>query len=232
MVSHVNIVAGLNFVHGATNLYILMEMGGQRNLFRTIRAEGERGMPWPKLQPLLLQVAAGVAHLHEKSIAHCDLKPENVTISEDGCAKIVDFGQAVDVTDEIPELTVPRGTMPFVPPEVMRLSAQWEPKAVDLWQMGVMFFEMLCGNYSFVELMDWKGRNLMSISLLAERAEELVARFNETTKGSTLAAISGMCTTPPSPSAMALLTDMLELVPERRLPADAVTARLEPLADA
>jgi aurora kinase len=232
MVSHVNVAAGLNFVHGVRNLYIIMEMAGQRNLFRLIRAGGEGGMPWPQLKPLVLQIADGVAHLHDKSIAHCDLKPENVTITEDGCAKIVDFGQAIDVNEEIPELKVPRGTMPFVPPEVMRLSAQWDPKAVDLWQIGVTFFEMLCGNSSFVELMGWSGKNLMSLTLLPERAGELVDRFNESTRGSTLAAMSGMCTTPPPSFAMTLLTDMLEPMPGRRLPAHDVTARLKSLADA
>jgi hypothetical protein len=226
-VNHVNVVSGLDFLHGVKNVYIIMEMAGPINLFKMMRAEGERGMPWPKVKSLLLQIAGGVAHLHEKDIAHCDLKPENITIGEDGCAKLVDFGQAVDVLEEIPELKFPRGTMPFVAPEVMRLSTKWEPIAGDLWQIGVILFELLCGNNSFVKLMDWTGRNLMSLPDLGERAEELEALFNGSTKASTLAGMSRMWSTPPPAAAMELLTDMLELTATKRLPASHVAARLQ-----
>jgi len=224
--SHPNVASGINFVHGVKNLYILMEMAGSRNLFRMMQAESARGLLWPKVNHLLLQIAAGMAHLHEKGIAHCDLKPENIAIGENCCVKIVDFGQAVDVTDEIPNLQNPRGTMPFIPPEVMCLSSEWDPIACDMWQVGVILFEMLCGNDSFVHFMDWRGKDLMSLDQLQQCAEELAAHFDESTKASTLTKVSSLCRESLPASAMELLTCMLELKPKRRLHAKDVESIL------
>mmetsp|Transcript_44096 Transcript_44096/g.68701 ORF Transcript_44096/g.68701 Transcript_44096/m.68701 type:complete len:335 (-) Transcript_44096:142-1146(-) len=223
--SHPNVASGLSFVHGVKNLYLLMEMAGSTNLFKMM-AVSARGLLWPKVNHLLLQIAAGVAHLHEKGIAHCDLKPENIAIGEDCCVKLVDFGQAVDVTDEIPNLHVPRGTMPFMPPEVMCLSSQWDPIACDMWQVGVILFEMLCGNDSFVDFMDWRGKDFMSLHQLRQCAEELAAHFDESTKASTLTKVSSLCRESLPASAMELLTCMLELTPKRRLHAKDVESIL------
>jgi len=203
-----------------------MEMAGSRNLFRMMQAESAKGLLWSKASHLLLQIADGVAHLHEKGIAHCDLKPENIAIGENCCVKLVDFGQAVDVTDEIPNLQTPRGTMPFIPPEVMCLSTEWDPIACDMWQVGVILFEMLCGNDSFVHFMDWRGKDLMSLDQLQQCAEELAAHFDESTKASTLTKISSLCRESLPASAMELLTCMLELTPKRRLHAKDVESIL------
>jgi len=140
--------------------------------------------------------------------------------------KLVDFGQAVDVTDEIPNLQNPRGTMPFIPPEVMCLSSEWDPIACDMWQVGVILFEMLCGNDSFVHFMDWRGKDLMSLDQLQQCAEELAAHFDESTKASTLTKVSSLCRESLPASAMELLTCMLELKPKRRLHAKDVESIL------
>jgi serine/threonine protein kinase len=226
-VSHTNVVSGLNFVHGAKNLYMFMEMGGPTNLYKMMQAEGRRGLPLQMVKNFHLQIADGLAYLHSNNIAHCDLKPENVTISEDGCAKLVDFGQAVDVAEEIPVLEAPRGTMPFTPPEVMRLSPQWDPIAGDLWQVGLVFSEMLCGVDSFVRLMDWRRLNLMNLHLLPQRADEIAARFSETNKRRSLAQMSQMCATTPPSSVVEVLHDMLEVSPKRRLPATCIVSKLD-----
>jgi hypothetical protein len=226
-VSHVNVVSGINFVHGPRNLYILMEIAGSTDVFRTIQAEGERGMTWPKAKSWFLQMAAGLAHLHELDLAHCDLKPENIAISDAGCAKLVDFGLAIDVTGEIPELVVPRGTMPFIAPEVIQLASQWDPIAGDLWQLGAILVEMLCGNHSMVKLMKWNKKNLNNLKHLAEHAESLLARFGDISKDATLAEISRMCSTTPPSCSIRLLAGMLELSPANRLAAGHVAAYVE-----
>jgi hypothetical protein len=225
-VSHANVASGINFVHGVKNLYILMELAGSLDLFRTIQAEGARGMPWPKAKAWFLQIAAGVAHLHDQDIAHCDLKPENIAISDAGL-KLVDFGLAIDVTGEIPELIVPRGTMPFIAPEVISLASEWDPIAGDLWQVGAILIEMLCGNHSLVKLMKWKRNDLNSLQHLAEHAEDLRVRFNENTKQSTLVEISRMGNSPLPPCSVQLLAAILELVPTNRLAARDVAAYAE-----
>jgi hypothetical protein len=224
-VNHPNVVSGSDFLHGVKNLYLIMELAGSTTLEKTIRAEGERGLPWARAQKLLFQIASGVARLHE-GIAHCDLKPENITISKDGCAKIVDFGQAVDITLEVPVLKRPRGTMPFIAPEVMILSPHWDPTSCDLWQVGVILFEVLCGIGSFEDLMVWAGIDFHSLSQLRVCEEELQVRFAETAKVKTLAVVRSKCDVATPAFATQLLADMLQLQPAARLPASSMVSRL------
>eukprot|EP00973_Karenia_brevis_P041983 5811970-Karenia_brevis.AAC.1 len=69
-------------------------MAGTRSLFSVIREQGAHGMQWSRTQGFLAQIAAGLFHCHERAVAHCDLKPENIVVSPSGCAKLVDFGKA------------------------------------------------------------------------------------------------------------------------------------------
>jgi hypothetical protein len=224
-IRHANVVSGLEFLHGPRNLYIVMEMAGPTTLFKLMATEGQNGLPWVRVRKFLLEIASGLGSLHEIDIAHCDLKPENICISEDGSAKLLDFGQAVDVTEEIPELRFPRGTMPFIAPEVMSCSPQWDPIAGDLWQVGVIILEMICGNHSFEKVMGWRGTSLEEIST-QQRAADLIDRFDQSAKAATLEEMFKSCSAQPCSTATSVLTDMLELAPQRRLPARLVAARL------
>jgi serine/threonine protein kinase len=202
-------------------------MAGVTDLYKRVRAEGGSGLPWTVAQTLLFQIASGVAYLHEEEgIAHCDLKPENIAISEDGCAKIVDFGEAVDVTSEVSALERPRGTMPFIPPEVLLLSPQWDPIACDLWQLAVIHFEILCGIGAFEKLMCWGKPDFRSLPRLRRCAEELMLCFAEAAKANTLATVPEMCDLATPPLATELLSDMLQPTTTLRLPASSVVSRL------
>jgi serine/threonine protein kinase len=224
-VSHPNVVSGSEFLHGVKNLYLIMELAGSTTLYNTIRAEGDKGLLWARAQKLLFQIASGVAHLHE-SIAHCDLKPENISVCKDGCVKVVDFGQAADVTLEVPVLKRPRGTMPFIAPEVMILSPHWDPISCDLWQLGVILFEVLCGIGSFEALMGWGGIDFRSLSQLRVCEEELQVHFAKTAKVNTLAVVGSLCDLATPAFATELLADMLQLTTTARLPASCMASRL------
>jgi hypothetical protein len=226
-VSHLNVVSGLQFMHGVKNLYLVMEIAGQTTLYKTVRAEGDKGLPWARAQKFLFQIASGLAYLHEEGIAHCDLKPENISIAKDGCAKIVDFGEAVDVTSEVAALKSPRGTMPFIPPEVLLLSPQLDHIACDLWQLGVIHFEILCGVGSFQQLMDWGEMDFHGLHQLRRCAEELMILFAESAKANTLAAVPEMCDSATPSCATELLADMLQLSTSMRPSASSVASRVD-----
>src|SRR5713226_7940382 len=72
------------------NHYIAMEYIAGETLRDRIKREGELG----PLIDLMIQIADALARAHEANIIHRDLKPENIMVTNDGYAKVLDFGLA------------------------------------------------------------------------------------------------------------------------------------------
>lgn len=95
-----------------------------------------------------LQIASGLQHAHARNINHRDIKPSNVLITNDGTAKILDFGLArmhgPSASTESASLS---GTLLYMSPEQARgrpLDAR-----TDIWALGVMLYQMLTGRLPF-----------------------------------------------------------------------------------
>lgn len=91
-----------------------------------------------------LVVADTLAYMHHHNVIFRDLKPENILIDADGYPNIIDFGFA-KVTEENTYTFC--GTPNYVAPEIV-LSAG-HGAAVDHWALGVMIYEMICGENPF-----------------------------------------------------------------------------------
>jgi serine/threonine protein kinase/tetratricopeptide (TPR) repeat protein len=97
---------------------------------------------------LMLDIAAGLAHAHQRDLVHLDLKPGNVFILSQGRAKLLDFGLSRLLTSAASALeSSGSGTPPYMSP------AQWrrEPPhpCDDTWSCGILLFEMLTGELPF-----------------------------------------------------------------------------------
>ncbi|KAH9932102.1 kinase-like protein [Epithele typhae] len=99
---------------------------------------------------LLYQMLSALAYIHAHGVAHRDMKPRNILITDEGLVKMIDFGvswtEAVDEHDLWPE---PRGHMCFdvatgygVSATMYRGATLWtrdyDAQAIDLWAMGVL----------------------------------------------------------------------------------------------
>uniref|UniRef100_A0A3Q0RWK0 Myosin, light chain kinase 5 n=1 Tax=Amphilophus citrinellus TaxID=61819 RepID=A0A3Q0RWK0_AMPCI len=94
------------------------------------------------------QILEGIAYMHQQSILHLDLKPENIVcVDTTGTSiKIIDFGLAGRLDKNTP-LKVLHGTPEFVAPEVIN----YEPVCfwTDMWSIGVICYILLSGESPF-----------------------------------------------------------------------------------
>ncbi len=94
-----------------------------------------------------------LAYLHGEGIVHCDLKPENIILQEDGWPVLIDFGLLVQfaggVNREVLELTQEgAGTLPYMSPE--QINGDLLDARSDIYAMGCILYEMLVGEPPFV----------------------------------------------------------------------------------
>ena len=85
-----------------------------------------------------------MAYLHSKNIIHRDIKLENVLVSKNKHAKLIDFGFATEATSH---LNIFCGTPSYISPEM--ILKRGYGNSVDVWALGVSLFKMLCGHFPF-----------------------------------------------------------------------------------
>jgi tRNA A-37 threonylcarbamoyl transferase component Bud32/WD40 repeat protein len=125
----------------------------------TLREELRNGaLPQRKAIDYAIQIAHGLAAAHDHGIIHRDLKPDNIFITNDGRAKLLDFGlaklsqpesgdDAKTVTGVLSEAGTVMGTVGYMSPEQVR--AKPVDARSDLFSFGVILYEMLSGKRAF-----------------------------------------------------------------------------------
>jgi len=96
------------------------------------------------------QIVDAISHCHANKVIHCDLKLENILLkSKDSLdIKIIDFGIAGLKTHF--KSDVDGGSLHHMAPEVLSRKKKDLHSGIDIWAMGCILYEMLCGKWAFV----------------------------------------------------------------------------------
>ena len=146
-ITHPNIVSVYDVGNEGNLYYIVMELIKGKTLKEIIIEEGG-ALPWKWSTNIAIQIAAALETAHRNNIVHRDIKPHNIIITEDGIAKVTDFGIAKAVSNStITAFGSTIGSVHYFSPE--HAKGGYTDSKSDLYSLGVVMYEMLTGKVPF-----------------------------------------------------------------------------------
>jgi serine/threonine protein kinase len=145
--SHPNIVTVHDVGQDGRTHYMVMEYAPGQDLKKLIQARGPLDVD--TALAITIEICKGVGYAHRAGLVHCDIKPQNVLITNDKRVKVTDFGIARALSAEQTQEAgnVVWGSPHYFSPE----QAAGEPPtpASDVYSIGIMLFELLTARLPF-----------------------------------------------------------------------------------
>ena len=144
--THPNIVSIYDVGHEDNLYFIVMELIQGKTLKQIITEDGV--LPWKWSINIAIQIASALEIAHKNNIVHRDIKPHNIIITEDGVAKVTDFGIAKAVSNStITAFGTTIGSVHYFSPEHAR--GGYTDAKSDIYSLGVVMYEMMTGRVPF-----------------------------------------------------------------------------------
>jgi len=156
--NHPHIQHLLNVSEERCEHYLVVEYLQGRTLRAVLEEHAPDPLPLEEAKRIIIQICEAMEYAHAQGVFHRDIKPENIMILDNGDIRIIDFGVALlegarRVTWRGLSGTV--GTPDYMAPE--QLQGQRGTGSSDIYAVGAMFYEMLCGRPPF------EGENVFAI---------------------------------------------------------------------
>lgn len=146
MLDHDHVLKLYNHYEDDDNFYLILQFCAKGQIYSLLKKEGRFN---EKIAAQYLrECISAVKYLHslDPPIIHRDIKPENILLDSNGVVKLADFGWSNYFDDDNRRLTY-CGTPEYLAPEMIKQSGH--DKALDVWNLGVLLFELLTGSPPF-----------------------------------------------------------------------------------
>lgn len=156
--SHPNIVNIYDVGREGNIHYIVMELIEGYILSDMIKEQGT--IEWKRAVEITKQIASALSFAHKNHIIHRDVKPHNILITQDGTAKITDFGIAKALNSGTSSETTGTvmGSVHYFSPE--QAKGGYVDEKSDIYSLGIVLYEMVTGRVPF------DGDNPVSVALM------------------------------------------------------------------
>ncbi len=129
-----------------------------RELMKIPDSKQKKPLSPKRVAEITRDICYALEYAHSQLVVHRDVKPANILVSEDGTAKLMDFGISEVVTSGTrPNGNATKGTPQYMPPEQIR--GEGIDGRTDLYALGISMFEMLTG------LRPFRGKKVMGQQL-------------------------------------------------------------------
>lgn len=149
--SHPNVISILDCVKRPPRLWLVLEAIDGWTLAEILaqlrRTRPGRGLEARGAVALVLQVARGLAHAHERGIVHRAIHPKHVVVSKDGHCKLAGFVAAREAGSDGDELNPDALEPAYLSPE--QVLGEMSDERGDLFSLGVVLYELLAGRPPF-----------------------------------------------------------------------------------
>ena len=138
----------VKYIKGEVYLYYIMEYVRGKELFDVMRDINLLNKK--QTQFFSSSILEVINYLHNQKIIYRDLKPENIMVLENGYIKFFDFGTVKEIKNNRTKTFI--GTISYMAPEVF--TGNGYSFEVDMWSLGIMMYEFICGKLPFGEDID------------------------------------------------------------------------------
>ena len=165
---------GSYYSHRSNTIWLILEYcssGSAVDLMLSM----ERTLSEVEVSTIMKMVLKGLIHMHKLNLIHRDIKGANILLSEDGYAKLGDFGVGIQMSDE-EYRTSKKGSPYWMSPQVV-LKKKYDMKT-DIWSLGITCLELVEGQPPYSNLSPQEV--LEKIAEKPPKAEDIINEMEHT----------------------------------------------------